>query len=57
MCTSGENNSPESLLKAVLDSQGVTGVAREPIDYYVIDVSFIILSFLWRHLELRIKLT
>lgn len=37
MCTSGENNSPESLLKAVLDSQGVTGVAREPIDYYVID--------------------
>jgi len=37
MCTSGENNDPESLLKAILDSQGITGTAREPVDHYIID--------------------
>ena len=39
VCTSGEGNDPESLLKVLLDEQGVTGIAREPIDHYIISVS------------------
>lgn len=41
MCTSGEDNDPESLLKVFLDSRNITGMARNSIDHYIVDVSFI----------------
>ena len=39
MCTSGVDNNPESLLDAILDDQGVEGIARESVDYYITSVS------------------
>ena len=39
MCTSGEGSDPESLLEVFLDSRNITGMPRQSIDHYIIDVS------------------
>lgn len=39
LCTSGEGQDPESLLKVVLDTNGITGTPRESIDHFVVSVS------------------
>ena len=46
LCTSGPENNPESLLEVVLNSTGISGMARESIDHFVVSVSIIYLCVL-----------